>query len=122
MSVKLEVGNDPMTIRFAEAEPFAFTYRHWVAKRPFTCLGEECPLCDAGHEPKPVVFYSVIDLADGTVKVWEMTAEPTRKVQKHYDRLADQGKALDDPSLYFVIFKCKGGNGFFTYDVEQFEA
>lgn len=115
MSVKLDVGNDPVTIRFAEAEPFAFIYRHLVDKIPHTCIGDDCPLCEVGDKPKPVVFYSVIDLTDSTMKVWELSADPTRTVQKHYDRLANQGNALNDPDVAFVVSKKHK-----EYDVEQF--
>lgn len=108
--------------RFAEAEPFAFIYRHWVAKRPYTCLGDDCPLCEAGHKPKPVVFYNVITVADGILRVWEMSSEPVRKVQKRYDTLAAKDKTLADDDLYFVISKEKKDNGFFEYEVEQVRA
>jgi hypothetical protein len=103
--------------KFAEAEPFAFIYRHWVDRRPYTCIGEECPLCEAGDRAKPVVFYNVIDVEDATVKVWEMTADPTRKVQTQYDELADLGKTLDDPGFYFVASKAQKDRSSWEYTV-----
>lgn len=118
----LDIDKDPVTIRFAEAEPFAFIYRHWVDKRPYTCIGEECPLCLAGHRAKPVVFYNVITVSDCVLRVWELSAEPTGKVKKQYDRLAGQDKTLDDPDLYFVVSKAKKDNGFFEYDVDKVRA
>lgn len=118
----LDINTDPVTIRFAEPEPFAFIYRHWVDKRPYTCIGEECPLCLAGHRAKPVVFYNVITVSDCVLRVWELTAEPTGKVKKQYDRLAGQDKTLDDPDLYFVVSKAKKDNGFFEYDVDKVRA
>lgn len=104
-------------IRFAEAEPFAFIYRHWVAKRPYTCIGEDCPLCEAGDRARPVVFYNVIDLEDATTKVWEMSSDPTRKVQTHYDELAEVEKTLDDPGLYFVVSKSQKDRSSWEYAV-----
>jgi hypothetical protein len=62
-------------------------------------------------------MYNVIDLADGSVKVWEMSAAPVRKVQKHYDRLADQDKALHDPGVAFVVSKKRKDSNFYEYDV-----
>lgn len=103
--------------RFAEAEPFAFIYRHWVDKRPFTCIGDECPLCEAGDRPKPVVFYNVIDLEEAKMMVWEMSADPTRKVQNHYDELADLEKTLDDPGFYFVVSKAQKDRSSWEYTV-----
>lgn len=103
--------------RFAEAEPFAFIYRHWVDKRPYTCPGESCPLCEAGDRAKPVVFYNVIDLADSTMKVWEMSSDPTRRVQAHYDELAELEKTLDDPGFYFVVSKQQKDRSAWEYTV-----
>ena len=105
--------NQQQLLRFAQAEPLAYIFRHWVAKRPYTCIADPenevtCPLCDAGDVAKPVVFYNVIDLSDqARVKVWEMTADPTRKVRKHYDALAgmEPPRTLDDPDFYFLVSK-----------------
>jgi hypothetical protein len=122
MSVRLEIDKDPVCIKFAEAEPFAFLYRHWVNKIPYTCSGEDCPLCTVGDKHKPVLMYNVIDLADGTVKVWELSADPTRRAQKHHDTLADKGKTMDYPGVAFVVSKKRKDCRFYEYDVEQFEA
>jgi hypothetical protein len=105
--------------KFAQAEPFAFIYRHWVAKRPFTCIGEDCPLCGAGDRPKPVVFYNVIDLDDASTKVWEMTADPTRRVQSHYDELAEIEKTLDDEGYYFKVSKAQKERSAWEYTVTR---
>ena len=108
--------------KFAEPEPFAFIYRHWVDRRPYTCIGEDCPLCEAGDRAKPVVFYNVIDLEDGEVKVWEMTSDPTRRVQAHYDELAELEKALDDPGFYFVVSKAQKDRSSWEYTVGRIKA
>lgn len=118
----LDVKNDPVVIRFAESEPFAYIFRHWVDKRPYTCIGEECPLCEAGHRAKPVVFYNVITVSDNVLRVWELTADPTKKVHKQYERLAAVEKTLDAPDTYFVVSKEKGDNGVFAYDVVKVKA
>ena len=116
-------------LKFAEPEPFAFIYRHWVAKRPYTCVNDPenevlCPLCDAGDRAKPVVFYNVIDLEDSTLKVWEMTADPTRKVQKHYDLLAEMEppRTLDDPGYYFAVSKEQKDRSAWEYTVDRMKA
>ena len=131
---RFEVDKDgtPSIIRFAQAEPFAFIHRHWVAKRPYTCIRDDendvrCPLCDAataenGILAKPVVFYNVIDLTDeARVKVWELTADPTRKVIKQYDLLADMepARTLDDPGFYFAVSKSQKDRSAWEYEVER---
>lgn len=119
---RLDIDKDAVVIRFAEAEPFAFIYRHWVNKIPYTCVGEDCPLCEVGDRAKPVVFYNVITVDDCVLRVWEMSSEPTRKVQKHYDKLAEKELTLDDPGLYFVVSKDRKDNNFFEYEVEKVPA
>ena len=121
---RFEVGLKPKLFRFAEAEPFAFIYRHWAGKRPYTCIADpeneiECPLCEAGDRAKPVVFYNVIDVETADLMVWEMSTEPTRKVQSHYDRLADMEppRTLDAPGQYFAVHKEKKDNNFFEFTV-----
>jgi hypothetical protein len=118
----LDIGKDPVAIRFAEHDPMAYIFRHWIDRKPFTCIGEDCPLCEAGHRAKPVVFYNVITVDDNVLRVWELSKEPTGKVHKQYERLEGQGKTLDDQSVYFVISKTKKDNNFFEYDVERVPA
>jgi hypothetical protein len=125
----LEVIEDGQTvIKFVEAEPFAFYYRHWPkGGRADVCIADadndvECPLCGVHDKPKPVVLYNVIDVGKNLLCVWEMTSEPTRKVQKQYDLLAGRDKTLDDDDVYFIVTKAKKNNGFFEYDVQRVRA
>lgn len=119
---RLEVDRDPVVVKFTEAEPFAHIWRHWVSKIPYTCIGEDCPLCEIGHRARSVVFYNVITVDDCVLRVWELSSDPVRKVQKHYDKLAETDKTLDDPGLYFVVSKARKDNGFFEYDVDKVPA
>ena len=117
---QLEIDKRPVAIRFPEGEPFAYIYRHWIDRKPYTCIGKEvCPLCHANHRPKPVVFYNVIDVNDATLKVWELSKEPTDRLFVHYEKLAGQDKTLADPGLYFIVSKRKKDNGFFEYNIER---
>lgn len=125
----LEVTEDGQTvIKFAEAEPFAFYYRHWPkGGRADVCIADadndvECPLCGVGDKPKPVVLYNVIDVGKNLLVVWEMSSEPTRKVQKQYDQLAARDKTLADDEFYFIVTKSKKSNGFFEYDIQRVRA
>ena len=97
-----------------------------MAKRPYTCISDPenavlCPLCDAGDRAKPVVFYNIIDLADGLLKVWEMTADPTRQVQKQYEVLAEMepSRTLDDPDFYFKVSKEQKDRSAWEYAVDR---
>lgn len=125
----LEVTDEGQTvIKFAEAEPFAFYFRHWPrGGRADVCIADSendvtCPLCDVGDKPKPVVLYNVIDVGKNLLCVWEMSSEPTRKVQKHYDQLAARDKTLDSDEFYFIVSKAKKTNGFFEYEVQRVRA
>jgi hypothetical protein len=117
---QLEIDKRPVVVRFAEADPLAYIFRHWVDRKPYTCIGKEvCPLCLANHRPKPVVFYNVIDVNDATLKVWELSKEPTDRLFVHYDKLKGQDKTLADPGLYFIVSKRKKDNGYFEYTIER---
>jgi hypothetical protein len=125
----LEVPEDTqVAVKFAEAEPFAFYFRHWPkGGRADVCIADadndvECPLCGVGDKPKPVVMYNVIDVGKNLLVVWEMSSEPTRKVQKHYDQLAARDRSLADEDLYFIVSKAKKTNGFFEYEVQRVRA
>lgn len=106
-------------IAFLEPEPFAHFFRHWLNKRPYTCLGDTCPLCDAGDRAKPVLMFNIYDFTDDHVKVWEMTRDPAKKVEKRYDALDKKGKKLNSPNVCFVVSKEKGSNNVIAYDVVQ---
>lgn len=124
---RVEVPEAPefLLLKFPEDELITYIYRHWIGKRPYTCIkdtenGVECPLCDVvGNDPamkaKPVVFYNVIDVSVSVLKVWEMTSEPTRQLRKLYDKLAAAEKGLSDPGYYVVASKEKKDNGFFEF-------
>lgn len=126
LDIKEDVA--PQAIKIVEAEPFAFYYRHWPkGGRADVCIADadndvDCPLCDVKDKPKPVVLYNVITVSDNTLRVWEMTADPTKALQKHYDQLKAKDKTLDDPDLYFMVSKTRADNGFFEYDVTKVRA
>lgn len=63
-------GESPALIKFPQDEPFASFKQHWVdeikdGKRSFGCLERKCPLCGAGHQPRAMVVFNVIDIASG---------------------------------------------------------
>jgi hypothetical protein len=49
-----------------ENEPYATYNQHWVdrqGQRSFVCLGDDCPLCEAGSRPTLQVCFNVIELS-----------------------------------------------------------
>ncbi len=117
---------ESVLIRFAEAEPFAYIFRHWVGPKgkgvPWTCIKDadndiDCPLCDVKHKAGPVMYFNVITVSDGTLRVWEASKDPIDEILEQYDFLAQTDKTLDDPGYYFVVSKYEKDNGFFEYNL-----
>ena len=64
-------------ITFLDNKPFASFNQHWIerkGKKSFTCLGEDCPLCDIlGDRPTTYACFNIVDMTgerDPMVKVW----------------------------------------------------
>jgi hypothetical protein len=134
--VTFQVKDNSEVIAFLEDENFFYELRHWVkfigddgkpATRAEWCLGEDedtgdslCPLCDIGDTPKPVAFFNVVDLANpGKVLVWEASADPTKAIQKEFNKLAKRGKHLNDNGVYWVVSREQGRNGYWTYSIDM---
>lgn len=124
-----QVKDKALVIAFLEDEPFDNVFRHWVetvddegkTKRlPKNCIGDDCPLCLRGHEPKPFLLFNVVDLADRTkVLLWEASPEPAKRIEKRYDDLAERNLSLNSPGVYFLVSKAKKSNGFTEYTVDR---
>lgn len=126
-----QVKDETLVIAFLEDEPFDNVFRHWVettdddgkTKRlPKNCIGDDCPLCLRGHEPKPFLLFNVVDLADRTkVLLWEASPEPAKRIEKRYDDLANlkSSLSLNSPGVYFAVSKAKKSNGFTEYTVDR---
>lgn len=125
-----QVKDDSEVIVFLEPENFTYALRHWVKyigedgktqqTRAEWCLEDDCPLCDIGDRPKAVAFFNVVDLAfPNKVLVWEASADPTKAIQKEFNKLVKANKKLSDDGLYWVVSREKGRNGFYTYSVDK---
>ena len=68
---KVKLGEDPQLFKFMDDEPYAAYRQHWIegltstGKKSFTCLGDNCPLCDIGDSPALQVCFNVINLSTG---------------------------------------------------------
>lgn len=107
---RLKITDDPQIIKFLEDAPFASWRQHWIERtgqKSFTCLGDECPLCNAGSKPSSRFAFNVALLGDGeepTLKSFEIGArvidqlknfhnEPrTGPLSKHYWAVSKTGK------------------------------
>lgn len=59
---RYEVGPDAKLVRFLDRDPISYN-QHWINRRPYICLEEDCPACDSGDNPRPVFVFTVVDLA-----------------------------------------------------------
>jgi hypothetical protein len=119
---RLSIEDGPIIIAFLEPEPFAHFFRHWVqtseGRRGRVCIGDDCPLCNIGDSPKPVMLFNVVDMDDQQVNVWELGKDAAKKVEKRYDALEAKDKHLNDPGTYFAVARTKKSNGFYEYSVD----
>jgi hypothetical protein len=72
---ELKVTEEAVLVKFLEDEPFASYRQHWIereGKKSFTCLEDDCPLCDIGDRPAGRYAFNVLLLSEGepTNKVW----------------------------------------------------
>ena len=107
---RLKITDDPQIIKFLEDAPFASWRQHWIERtgqKSFTCLGDDCPLCNAGSKPSSRFAFNVALLGDGedpVLKSFEIGArvidqlknfhnEPrTGPLSKHYWAVSKTGK------------------------------
>jgi hypothetical protein len=85
---RLKYAQTPILIKFLEDEPYATFNQHWVdrqGQRSFVCLGDDCPLCEAGSRPTLQVCFNVIELAnDGEPRLRSFQFGP-----RIYDQVAN---------------------------------
>lgn len=75
---ELKVDEEAMLIKLLEDSPFATWNQHWIdelqGKKSFTCLQEDCPLCDIGDKPRAMAAFNVVLMSEGkpSVLVWKV--------------------------------------------------
>jgi hypothetical protein len=65
---RLKYGQSPILIKFLEDEPFAAFHQHWIdrqGQRSFVCLGDDCPLCEAGNRASAQFCFNVLEITPG---------------------------------------------------------
>jgi hypothetical protein len=73
----VQIGKDPLYVKFLEEGPFASFRQHWIersGRKSFVCISEwsdkGCPLCDMGDNARALFWFNVAVLdQDGGVSV-----------------------------------------------------
>lgn len=77
-AVRLKVSQTPILLKFLEDDPFAAFRQHWLERqgqRSFVCIGDDCPLCDAGSITSAQFCFNVVELSpneDPEIRSWQV--------------------------------------------------
>jgi hypothetical protein len=129
------VDREPVLVKFLDDDFFLTYYEHWIdefrgqkRQMSFVCLGEDCPLCGIGDQPKFTALINVADLSkpnDPQVKVWAATPNPADAIEDEMPEVDDEGVKVDDrapdisdPGRYFEVSKKKQKNNFTSYKLK----
>jgi hypothetical protein len=119
---RFQVGKDEkVIIKFLDPEPFVFFYQHWIDKKPYVCImseDEDCPLCDIKDPAKLTHLINVYNVEEEEVQLWSLTPDPASAVEARMVELKERKKRLDDPDIYFVVYKTQKKNKVWTYSVD----
>lgn len=117
-------NGDEILFAFLDATPFASFFQHWIPKKngkPYTCLGNQCPMCARGDIPKPQDWFNVVELSETpALKIWYCSADPAKAVKERADN--KRTAPINKPGQYFAASKRTGKNGFPTYTVDLIRA
>lgn len=108
---ELKIDGNPTLVKFLEDEPFVSYRQHWVdnppngiRKKSWTCLEDDCPLCDLGDRPRTLTSFNVLHISTG--------GTPENKILTLGNKAVGQleGFASDDKTgpltrLYWAISK-----------------
>lgn len=110
-----EEGKETL-IKILEDVPFYSMWRHWILgnggkKRPYTCLINECPLCDIGDTPKPVDYFNIVELGEGEPKLflWECSPSPAKAIKERSEK--PRTSPVNRDNLYWAVTKTSNANG-----------
>ena len=105
-TVKVKFAPGKHQIRYL-SEP-KFVMIHWITsvKRSVVCpktdnKDSECLVCKAGNKARIVYAATIIDRADGTVKVWEFPRQVKEQIAAYRD-------AFGNPTLYDLVVLRQG--------------
>lgn len=104
-----EEGKETL-IKFLDAIPFAGFWQHWIEKKPYTCLVNDCPLCDIGDTPKQVDYYNIIEFTESgpQLKLWQCTPNPIKAIKARVE--GKRTSPISKEGLYFAVTKVVPAN------------
>lgn len=79
--VDMKFSSEATLVKFLDVPPLSYQ-QHWIdrpkGRKSFTCIGEDCPLCDVlGDEPRNKTAFQVYVLSGDTQGLQILTAVPT---------------------------------------------
>lgn len=108
--IKFADGEDPIVVKFLDAEPFDSFRSHWIEKtgrKSYRHLtGEVCPLCDPfGDQPSATaVCFNVVSFEDPAKPVFAYVQAGARLARKLEAIAGDRRfEGLNDPRLYVAV-------------------
>jgi len=142
---RLELTSQPLVVAFLQPEPFSVYRQHWVAKaegrKSFTCLGEDCPLCnlpdDVDEKTRKEVsrttlkaLFNVValpDLDDEDPKLEVRVLECGVTLASQIADYAEQSRTspIDREDVYWALARKESGSGDrvkYTYKLDPIKA
>lgn len=116
---KVPNAPDRTVFRFVEDGPFWSYRQHWIersGKKSFTCLGEDCPLCDSlGDKPRLQVLFNVIEFTESgpALKIWAVGSRVANQI-KAYNEDLDLTGPVNRGDLYWRVNKSGKGTSTVT--------
>lgn len=107
--LKFTSDEDPIVVKFLDAEPFDSCRMHWIEKtgrKSYRHLIGECPLCDPfGDQPQAMaVFFNVVSFENPANPTYEYIQAGARLSRKLEAIAGDRRfEGLNDPKLYVAI-------------------
>jgi hypothetical protein len=120
-ATNFRVTDEEVLVKFVDDEPFVTYYQHWLqeldGRKSFPCIGDNCPLCEIGDDPRFLAVFNVIDFRDDEpeVKIWEASPQPAGEIEEIAKNTRTSPINRDD--LYFAVSKKKGKNNFWSYTI-----
>lgn len=110
-----EEGKETL-VKILEDVPFHSFWRHWILgaggkKRPYTCIIDDCPLCNIGDTPKPVDYFNVVELGENGPKLllWECSPSPAKAIKERSEK--PRTSPVNKDGLYWAVTKTSNSNG-----------
>lgn len=114
-------NREEVLVKFLDDLPFAPVYQHWIAtregRRPYTCIGKDCPMCKAGDRAKGSDYFNVVLMGPKPeLQVWYASPDPAKAIKAR--AMTPRFSPINKDGLYFAVSKSKGPNGIPTYSVD----